>query len=335
MPNILLTQRCVRSCPYCFANKHMSDSAPDDILSWEDLIYIADFMEAAKERRFPILGGEPTLHPDFNDMLIYLLERNFDINVFTSGIMTNEKLEEADLALRDVPPERLSFTCNLNDPEKTHSPLAEVESVKRFLKVFGNRVTAGFNIYRSDFKLDFIFRYINEFGLNRTVRLGIAHPIPGKKNKFIKPEDIKAIYNRLLSYIPVFERLRIKPGLDCGFPLCLLDDAQLGWLYRFTGGKYDFGCAPVVDIGPDMKIWSCFPLSSFHTKSLFEFNTLKEVYDYYSRIHDIIRTEVGGIFEECDNCNFREEGLCRGGCLAHSLSNFRKEHPLRMKEIYM
>ena len=43
MPNILLTQKCIRSCPYCFARKHMHDSPPDDILKWEDLIYIVDF----------------------------------------------------------------------------------------------------------------------------------------------------------------------------------------------------------------------------------------------------------------------------------------------------
>lgn len=28
MPNILLTQRCVRSCPYCFAKKHMGGADP-------------------------------------------------------------------------------------------------------------------------------------------------------------------------------------------------------------------------------------------------------------------------------------------------------------------
>jgi radical SAM protein with 4Fe4S-binding SPASM domain len=312
----------------------MSESAPDDVITWENLIYVADFLKASNERRFPVLGGEPTLHPEFVDMIIYLLERNFDINVFTSGIMSNEKLEDAAMAFRDVPPERLSFTCNLNDPAKTRTPLAEQECVKRFLGTFGRRVTAGFNIYRLDFDLEFIFQYVTEYGLNKVMRIGIAHPIPGKKNRFVKIEDMDKIYDRLMSFTPYFERLRIKPGLDCGFPLCELDDSRLGWLYRFTGGKYDFGCAPVIDIGPDLKVWSCFPLSSFHAKSLFEFNSLKEVHDYYNRLHENIRTEVGGIYEECDSCSFREEALCRGGCLAHSLNHFQKEYPLRMKEIY-
>lgn len=334
MPNILFTQRCVRSCPYCFANKHMSESSPEDIISWENLIYIADFLQKSGEKRFPILGGEPTLHPEFNNMVIYLLERNFDINIFTSGIMTDKKLEEAAAYFKDVPRERLSFTVNLNDPQKTRTPLAELESVKRFLRIFGCRSTPGFNIYTVDFNLDFIFRYINEFGLNKTIRIGLTHPIPGTKNRHIAIDDIGKVFDRLMEFTPMFERLRIKPGLDCGFPLCKLNDRQLGWLYRHTGGNYDFGCAPVIDIGPDMTIWTCFPLSSYQKKSLFEFNNLKEVHDHYLKFHDMVRTEVAGIFEECDNCNFREERLCMGGCLAHSLRQFGAEYPIRMKEIY-
>lgn len=313
----------------------MSESSPDDILSWENLIFLADFLEASGERRFPILGGEPTLHPEFNNIVIYLLERNFDINVFTSSIMSDNMLEESVSLFSSVPPERLSFTCNLNDPKKTHTPLAEIESVKRFLRYFGDRVIPGFNIYRTDFELDFIFNYIYEFGLHRTIRLGIAHPIPGKKNIFIPIEKIDAVIDRLFSYKPLFERLRIKPGFDCGFPKCRFSDEQLGWIYRQIGEKYDFGCNPVIDIGPDMQVWSCFPLSSFHKKSIFKFNSIKEILDYYHKLHDVIRTEVGGIYDDCDRCTYREEQTCAGGCLGHSLLKFQDEAPVRMKEIYM
>ncbi|MBI4499774.1 MAG: radical SAM protein [Gemmatimonadetes bacterium] len=334
MPNVLLTQACVRSCPYCFARKHMSASSPDDILAWEDLIYLADFFQMSGEQRFPILGGEPTLHPDFVEMMVYLLARDFHVNVFTSGIMSNRMLESAVAAFDGIPHDRLSFTCNLNDPGRTRTSLAEQESVKRFLAAFGERVVPGFNIYRTDFELDFLFRLINEYGLHRTLRLGVAHPIAGKKNLFITPADLGRVIERLCSYGPLFERLRIKPGFDCGFPLCRFTEEQLGWYYRFTGGHYDFGCAPVIDIGPDMMVWSCFPMSGFHQRSIYEFNSLQEVHDYYQQLHRSIRVEAGGIYEACDACTYREDGLCAGGCVAHSLSRFWQEEPVRMKEMY-
>jgi len=313
----------------------MSEEKGDEFLSWENLIYVADFLQASGENRFSLLGGEPTLHPAFTDFVIYLLERNFDIHVFTSGIMAEEKLEEAVFLARDLPIEKLTFICNLNDPQQTNTSLAEVESVKRFLHFLGPRVALGFNIYRKDFELDFLFSYINEFGLQRSLRLGIAHPIPQELNRSVSPEDIKAILKRLFYYTRMFERFRVKPGFDCGFPLCGVTDTQLAWLYRYTGGRSGFACGPVIDIGPDMSVWPCFPLSSFHRKSLFDFNSLQEVLDYYRRIHDVVRCEVGGIFEECDDCLFREDGICQGGCIAHSIAKFQVEAPVRLKEVYL
>ena len=335
MPNVLLTNHCVRSCPYCFAKKYMSEEKTDDFLSWENLIYIADFLQAAGDNRFSLLGGEPTLHPDFNDFVLYLLERNFHVHVFTSGVMEGEKLQDSVFLFKDLPIERLSFTCNINDPQKTGTSLAETESIKCFLRSFAPRIVPGFNIYRKDFDLNFLFKYINEFGLQRNVRIGIAHPIPRKRNRFISVEDIGDITERLFSYIPMFERFRVKPGFDCGFPLCRMSDAHLAWIYRYTGGKSQFECGPVIDIGPDMSVWPCFPLASFHKKSLFEFNTLQEVLDYYRRIHDVVRTEVGGIFEDCDDCQLREDGICHGGCIAHSVTKFQEEAPIRLREAYL
>lgn len=334
MPNVLLTQRCVRSCPYCFARKHMSDSAPDDLLSWEDLIYLADFFKAGGERVFSLLGGEPTLHPDFVDMTAYLLERELDVRVFTSGILDDRKLVELVTLAREVPRQRLSFVCNLNDPEKTRSSLAEVESVKRFLRELGERIIPGFNIYRTDFSLEFLFRYINEFGLQRDVRLGLTHPIPGKRNLFIALGDIDAIIARLFEHAPLFERMRVRAGLDCGFPMCRFTDEQLGWLYRQMGPRNGFGCGPVIDVGPDMSIWPCFPLSSYQKRSIFDFNSLQEIHEFYERFHRDVRIEAGGIFEECDMCPHREEDRCRGGCLGHALERFRHEPRVRLPVVY-
>jgi hypothetical protein len=312
----------------------MAESSPDDILSWENLIYVADFFQASGEQQFRLLGGEPTLHPDFNAMVLYLLERQFVLTIFTSGVVADPVLDEMVEILGGVAPDRLSFVCNLNDPEKTKTPLSELEAIRRFLRAMGERVVPGFNIYRTDFSLDFLFPLINEFGLQRRVRLGMAHPIAGKKNLFIRLGQIDEVIERLFSHAPLFERFRVKPGLDCGFPICRFTDAQLAWLYRHTGGRSDFGCGPVADIGPDMTVWPCFPLSSFHKRSLFEFNNLREVMDYYGHVHGSVRVEIGGIYDECDLCQQREDRICMGGCLAHLLSRFEGEPAVRMPEMY-
>jgi radical SAM protein with 4Fe4S-binding SPASM domain len=305
----------------------MGTGTEREFLSWEDLIYVADLHARCGERCFSVLGGEPTLHPEFLDFLLYLLQRGFSVRVFTSGVLADDLLAELEVTLRGISLDRLSFICNLNDPSL--SPAAEVARVRRFLEALGDRVTPGFNIYHVDFSLDFLLHYANAYGLQRSLRLGVAHPIVGRTNAFIEPMQMRDVSARLLSWLPKFERLRVRVGLDCGFPLCGFSDEDLGKLYRAGGGELHFGCCPAIDIGPDMQVWACFPLSSFQKRSLYSFSSLDDVRGFYSDRFRDVRTEVGGLFEDCDQCAHRKSGLCGGGCLAHGLNSMGREAPVR------
>jgi molybdenum cofactor biosynthesis enzyme MoaA len=56
MANILLTEKCVRACPYCFAKEYLKESK-ENLLSWENLIYITDLFEISNEKHLSLLGG--------------------------------------------------------------------------------------------------------------------------------------------------------------------------------------------------------------------------------------------------------------------------------------
>lgn len=72
MANVLLTETCVRSCPYCFAKQYMSEADVKDSLTWDNLIYIADFLQSSNINHISLLGGEPLLHPDISEFCKYL-----------------------------------------------------------------------------------------------------------------------------------------------------------------------------------------------------------------------------------------------------------------------
>jgi len=330
--NLLLTTRCVRSCPYCFARKEMENSPEGDTLSWENFLYVVNFLEASSARHISLLGGEPTLHPDFVDIILYLMERRFHVTVFTSGIMSEKKLGEFSEHLTSIAVENLNFVVNVNNPEQTPALENEPEQLHNFLSIMGPWCAAGFNIYRTDFEIDFIFDLIGRFGMKRHVRLGLASPIPGVDNLFISPENMKDVVARLYSYRPQFDRFRVSPGLDCGFPMCAFTDEQLGWIFRVSG-PVRFGCGPAVDIMPDLSIYACFPLSTLHKRSVLEFNSLQEAADFYMDLNRKIRTELAGIFDECDGCRYREEGRCSGGGVCHLMNSFMDEAPVRLMEI--
>ena len=319
MPNVLLTEKCVRSCPYCFAKAQMEESDCDDLLTWENFLYIVDFFEASGDKHISLLGGEPTLHPHFCDFLVYLRERGFHITVFTSGILSPKRLADLEKTLETVPTEQLSFVCNVNEPGV--SPERESQKQDEFLSRFARFTILGFNVWHVDFEMAFLLELVEKHNLGRNVRIGLAHPIPGEANLYIHKEHLKATVDRFLSFAPLFAKHKVSPGLDCGLPMCLLDSAQLGELYKVAKGHIRFDCGPAIDIGTDLSIWACFPLNDFHKRSLYEFNTMKEVADYYMEQHRLTRDQGrAGIFDECRACVHRENGICSGGCLAHLLS---------------
>lgn len=310
----------------------MSGSPGDSLMSWENLIYIADFLQASGERQVSLLGGEPTLHPECVDFILYLLARNFQVMVFTNGALSPTRLEEFKRHLTKVNIERLTFTCNLNDPVQTPASEEETERIHQFLSVMGPWAMPGFNIYRLDFTLDFLFDAINRFGLKRHVRLGVCHPVAGQRTGYIRMEDMGRVARRVYSYRPQFDAFRVSPGLDCGFPLCRFTDEELGWLHRHRG-LIQFGCGPAVDISPDMSVYYCFPLSRYRRKSIFEFDSLAQIEDHLLKMRHEMKAEIPGVYDECDGCRHLEEGICAGGGLCRILNRFVDEAPIRLPEI--
>jgi MoaA/NifB/PqqE/SkfB family radical SAM enzyme len=333
MANLLLTNRCVRSCPYCFARRELLPAGRGDFVAWEDVVFVADFLARSGESHLSLLGGEPLLHPDFVDLVLYLRERGLGLTVFTSGVAPEATLRDLEAHLAGMDPAELQIVCNLNDPEQTPPGRGEQARLERFLSVFGPQVMPGFTVYRPDFELEFLFDLIGRFGLRRQVRLGLAHPVPGAKSRHLRPEQYREAAARLCSYRPLFERLRVKPGFDCGFVQCLFTDEQLGWLERLRGEAASFECGAAIDIAPDMSLYACFPLSRFHRRSLYEFDTLQDVAQFYDRLRDDLHAELPGVFDECDGCVHRQEGACSGGGSCHLLCRLMGEASVRLPEI--
>lgn len=310
----------------------MQDVPPEDILKWDDLIYIADFFQSGGCDNISLLGGEPFLHPDISDYIIYLINRGLHVTVFTSGVMSERQMRNVMDKLVSVPPEALAFVVNYNDPKTTH--IAETNSINRFLSAMSRFVSLSINVYKLNFDYSFALQAINRFGLQKNIRFGLAHPIPGKKNSCIAVSDFRKMAEELMAYIPIFNAFNIHVGFDCGMPMCIFTDEEIGQLYKHSGGHISFNCGPAVDIGTDLSVWSCFPLLGYTCANLLDFSCLDELNDYLFKFHMDVRTEIGGIYEKCDNCDYRMKNLCSGGCLSHGLNKIINEPYLRNERVY-
>jgi radical SAM protein with 4Fe4S-binding SPASM domain len=239
--------------------------------------------------------------------------------VFSSGIMSNKTLKTATEYLLKIPPENLSFVCNYNHPNT--STAAETKQIEKFLTAFSKYTTLSFNLYQKDFDFKFLVDAIIQYGLKKHIRLGLAQPIPRQKNDCLGINEIRGIAKNIRNQLTLLEKYRISINFDCGMPLCIFSDEDVGRLFKLNRGKAQFTCGAAIDIGPDLQVWACFPLSNYEKKSLYDFNHVDEIKKLFSVQHDKIRKEKSGIFEECNSCVHFEEHLCMGGCLAHFISD--------------
>lgn len=310
----------------------MHDAPPEDILRWEDLIYIVDFFQSGGDSNISLLGGEPFLHPEIVDYILYIISRGMHVTVFTSGVVSEKMLIDAIDKLECIDPSMLSFVVNLNNPKETS--FSENEAIGRFLNAFSRFTTLSINVYKLGFDYSFALNTINKFGLQRHIRLGLAHPIPGKKNMCIQPEKLRQMAEELMNYLPTFDAFDIHVGFDCGMPMCIFTDEEIGKLFKHTMGHVNFKCGPAIDVGPDMEVWSCFPLSGYKKKSLLDFQDHRELLEYFDSFHTSVRVEIGGIYEKCDYCSYRQKEICSGGCLSHCLNKFVNETKIRNAQVY-
>ena len=331
MANLLLTEACVRHCPYCFAKQYMDGVEDHSAITKENFVYVIDFLEKSGIKHISLLGGEPLIHPQAAELIEYLkIEREFDICIFTSGIMPSKKFDHFVNKINSISQlgkSKLTFVVNVNEPRL--SPKKELEKVHTFLSSLPDLCSLSFNIYRLDYNIDFLIEYILKYGLRRHVRFGIANPIPGADNQFIHPKDFKEAKKTLMSSLKKMYDLHIYPGLDCGFPICMFTDDELGKLYKYTRKGLLFGCGPTIDIGPDLMCWSCFPLSNLNRKSLKDFQNYEDLYNYFADKQTEYRNEVRGLYPGCDTCRNYEDEICSGGCLAHILNSFHQEGNFR------
>lgn len=318
--NLIINDTCNRACPYCFARSKvgLSDGTerPDGKdISLDNFERYLDFLARGAEPLLKLLGGEPTLHPEFLELLRRAHARGLQTLVFTNGLWPR-KVREGIQAI-PLAEWKLKFLFNVNEPRM--QPASQLERVMECVKIAGPQGQCGFNIYCEDFDLQFIPDLIDAAGMDREVRLGLAAPIFGTDNSFIEPENFKALGLRLLDQLRKLEERNVIAFFDCGFPLCMFPEDDLGSLTLITRG-FRSVCSYPIDVGPDLMAWPCFPLSKVENLPLLDFADLSELRERFTR--QLAGMRRFGTLDACLGCKYLERQQCNGGCVAHTLKNW-------------
>jgi MoaA/NifB/PqqE/SkfB family radical SAM enzyme len=105
-PSIDLSNRCNLNCPYCYVEDKDSNRKikKNDELTFEEIINLIDDLADCGAKTINIVGaGEPTIDPDFEEIIEYIFKKKIKTVLFTNGIrISNEQYLAKFLSKNDV-----------------------------------------------------------------------------------------------------------------------------------------------------------------------------------------------------------------------------------------
>jgi len=308
--NIILNSYCNLTCNYCFADEYMEETVKTPGKSMEFDFFAGELLPKIKTTPvINFMGGEPTLHPRFNDIFNTTLETVMpytSLSVFTNGLMPDKVL---DLFLKTAGihgsmKQNIFFAILLNwqtlenISERNHERCHEV--AERLLRKNGYGVTFSINLYSKNQDLytqcqqiDAIFQKVGlPADQKYKIRISPAFPIVGEeKNVYLPIRDYPHVGKTMLKILREFPQMCFR--FDCSFPPCFLDEVQeedypLVERFFFHGNQQVpmldewntqdlyFGCADgsPMDIDSKGDCFNCFP---FHNLKLGNIQEFKEV----------------------------------------------------------
>jgi hypothetical protein len=285
-------------------------------MSRNTFLSVLDFLKRSGINQVRLLGGEPTLHPDFVWMAEKSIQQEFNLLVFSNGLMSDAALN----FLAGLPEGRVSVLVNVNSPDEQSQREQELQA--RTFSVLGKRVFLGFNIHSRDFNFLFLKDLIQRYGLGLQIRLGLAHPCVDGHNAFLHPRHYKQVGQRITRFAEQMEAGGISIDFDCGFVPCMFPPEFFN-LKMINKAAIGSRCNPIPDILPRGTIVPCYSLFSVcqmkFSPGLALENVRLKLTEKLASYRNI------GIFQECATCKWKQQNACLGGCLADGMHRLRRE----------
>ena len=315
MANIALTSRCNLSCKYCFANELVGNGTAD--ITMENFIKALDF--SLPDGEIGLIGGEPLLHKNINEILSILnnTPEIMRVTLYTNGVYLNK-------IKRDNIHPKIHFLINVNSKEDIGVKV--YDSIRANIKdllyyTTRDRVTLGVNIYKENQDFTDILSLLDEFSFRR-VRLSVVIPIDKSEGAF---NYFMRMKKTLLSFCTDLKSRGICPCYDCNaIPECVYTKEEKELLAslpyqneherRIFMGEASV-CAPIVDIYPDMKASRCFGMSDYKV-DIGDFKSISDLKNHFFMEIDS-RLVHKTAKEKCKDCYKHKVFGCFGGCLCY------------------
>ncbi|MFH1369026.1 MAG: radical SAM protein [Elusimicrobiota bacterium] len=310
MPNFMITNTCNLNCSYCFGRDQMRPLRKKEFMTRATFLNLLKWLDGSKNNYFHLMGGEPTLHPDFLWMLETARKRSFTVDIFSNGItkFTPDEMKAAKDTSHD-------WVINVNDPSKYNKTMRG--RLEDFLSVLGKQAVLTFNVINVDYDPAFLLDYIDKYKLKRSVKIGIALPTVQRTNLYASHEEFGGLSASMLRLAGIFKKHDIRGEFECGVPSCFFSDKDKVTLDK-CGFDYSSGCRSILDILPNGEVIYCLPLAKIHKVKYNKYGDYGGLKQHFEEFYLPYRGV--GYKKECLSCKCKSN--CYGSCLSRIIPNF-------------
>jgi len=293
---IVPTYNCNLKCYKCYSEKNLKEYP--NYLSWTKFISIIKYFKT-RSNRFSFIGGEPTKWKFINESILYLKNKNKNVNIFTNGI----------IPLRVMPNNIIVNGNNILNSKWEQKIIQNLS----YYKKNGVKLRLRFNIDDTfnKGKIHNAVKLSKQFA--DSVSVSILYPIE-------RGIDYgKNIYNLSVS----LHLNNIPITISRAIPYCLFNQKQLNFLLSNCklNGKCPLPTNSLVINPNGHTIQPCVELDIKWDISKLSINKIKNVFaNKLTKVknkHNI----------KCNSCIYFLKNECLGGCLAYPTSSVI--HPIR------
>lgn len=319
--NLILTKKCNKGCPYCFAHQ----SRIEDPLCEMSLDQVTALIDTYNSKSIKLLGGEPTCHPQFKEIVEFLINRKKQFTLISNFLFSED--------IRDFLLQKLTqganihFLVNSTDLDIQNRMTIwknNYNCIYSLLYSYNKEedISCGITLYEKNSAeyyeeyLDFLYENTSNIEILR-----VSLNFPGDENRKNANDVInnKQLGEKLLRVFNWCLTHHITPSPDCILFPCLFNNKEeFKFIKKYSNKDLRFKCgytgAPA-DVFADGIVSYCYPLKGAIDLQLKDYESADEIQTAFLTEYQIAKSKVQ-LPKNCLTCDFLKSKICDGPCLA-------------------
>lgn len=309
VPQFNVTLRCnmYNICDYCYI-KNERNSSPLDI-DTKDFSKILNWFIVLNVDEIILLGGEPVLHPLFEELLHIIEMRKITARLFTNGTYNSHT---AKLILSSECIKTIFFHYDENymrDADRGKIFLSNLKNAS----FTGKKIWLRWNIDSPDIDCSGVISLSRKYSAS----IGYSFSVPTSRANATQITKAHYYADSLIRLVKSASENRIEIEPARAIPLCAFDEQQLEFLKN--NGNLKGNCIAINDItvNTDLTLQLCSIAHPIRTTRVSGIKDLEEKITFLKGEEAKLRSSP--VIPECSKCRFFENGDCQGGCYAYKL----------------